>query len=241
MGDKMQGLNALLEKRKKTDPAVGFVGKLRDLLARPYYISDPDDLDARVFPDDALATAEHILHLRDLKDLFSQLSSTAGEAVEEAQVHLYEIMSTKGPTLFTHKGQRFALSSTTYAQARKELGGTENPELKALIAELGMTKIAAGAINATSLKSGVNKWMEQNPIEASKQVGDDMIDVHGDELIDALGLADMTESTYDDAGNLTGEVVVTAAEQLERRRAYHARLHELMLITSKPTISVTKS
>ena len=237
MGDKLVALNAMLEKRKKSDSDVHYVTALRNMLAKPYYIDDPDDLEARVYPDDALPMAEHLLQIAAVRELIGKLSSAADEALEEAKQHLHGIMSTKGPTGFTHLGKRFAMSSTAYVQARKELGGTGNPDLKQWLLDNEMPDIAAGAINAASFKSGVNKWIEAHPIEAT----DGDRDLHGEELLEALGLVDqIIPETYDEAGQVvTPERVLTAAEQLEHRKAEHERLNELARIEKVPTLSMT--
>lgn len=239
IGEKQAALNAYIEKRKKSDPDVHHVVALRNMLARPYFLegTDPDDLMARVFPDDSLPMAEHLLKIEEVRELIGKLKSAADEAYEDAKMHLHHIMGTKGPTLFAHMGKRFSMSSTAYVQARKELGGTGNPDLKDWLLREGMPDIAAGTINAATFKSGVNKWIAAHPIEAT----DGDRDLHGEELLEALGLVDViVPETYNEDGDIdVPEHVLTAAEQLTRRISAHAQLNELARIEKVPTLSMT--
>lgn len=218
MGDKLQAMDAFLERMKKTDPTIAPVIRMLELLRPPYYIPDTDPIEY-VLPDDALPLAEEVLRLRDICDLISKLSGVATERKEEAEAKLYEVMATKGPTGFTHLNRRFAMTSTNYVKALPELGGTGNPELKQWLIDNEMPDVAAGTINANTFKSSVNTWMRDHPIEATKQVGDDQVILEGAELLEALGIDQ---------------------EEYAHRKAEHERLLSMTQITTEPKVSVTK-
>lgn len=235
MGSKLSGLEAKLDAMKADTPPIRMFKRGVELLSpehseTPYYIPDTDPIEY-VLPTDTLELAEEVLRLRQYKQLASAYSDAVSEYVKEVELELHKAMSTKGPVGFTTKsGFRFAMTSQSQAKARPELGGTSNPALKQWLIDNDMPQIAAGSINATSLKSAVSRWMELYPIEAFVQEGDDMRELHGDELLQALHL----EDTVDAEGN-----TVTAQQQLEARIAEHERLEELMEIAKIPAISVT--
>lgn len=238
MGDKQEAMDAFLGRMKKTDPTIAPVLRMIELLRPPYYIPDTDPVEY-VLPDEALPLSEEILRLRDVKDLVSKLSGVAGEKLDEAEDKLYDVMATKGPTGFTHLNRRFAMTSTNYVQADKEQGGTGNPELKQWLIDNGMPDVAAGTINANTFKSSVNTWMNDHPIEKTKQVGDDQVILEGAELIEALGITDAPILLLDENGEYQ-EVLWTAEQHYAERVAQHERLLSMAKITSEPKISVTK-
>lgn len=220
MGDKLTALQGQLDRMKKDDPVVRTFDRAVKLLQPPYYIPGTDPVEY-VLPEGTLELAEEVIRLDAIKSLATALEKSTSEYVKEVKLKLHELMSTVGPTGFTTKsGFRFSMTSTNYVQALPELGGTGNPELKQWLKDNGMPDVAEGTINANTFKSSVNTWMRDNPIEATKQVGDDHVMLAGAELLEALGI--------DEA-------------ELARRQAEHDRINAMARITSEPAISVTKA
>lgn len=220
MGDKLTGLKAQLERMKKDDPIVRMFVRGVELTTPPFYIPDTDPVEY-VLPTETLDIAEEVIRLRALDSMANKFAEAAKQYRKEVEQVLHEAMSSKGPTGFTTKsGWRFAMTSTSQIQAKAEEGGTGNPNLKQWLVDNGAPDVAEGTINANTLKSTLSTWLKDNPIEATKQVGDDQIPLGGEELLTALGIS---------------------AEDFALRQAEHVRLVAMVNIAKEPAISVTKA
>lgn len=226
MGAKLDGLKLKLDRMKKDDPAVRAFTRITELLSpehgpHPYTLNDEFVLPPGQNKGQTLELGEEVIRLRGIKTLAAALEESVSQYVKEVELQLHHAMSTVGPVGFSTKsGFKFSMTSQNIVQADKEQGGTGNPHLKQWLVDNGMPDVAAGTINANTFKSSVNKWMEANPIEAVKQVGDDNIILEGAELLEELGVTQ---------------------EELDGRIAQHASLRSMATITSTPAISVTKA
>lgn len=227
MGDKLTGLKATLERMKPGDPLVRVISKTVELLSpqhspHPYQMPDGEYvLPPGTSKGHSLELGEEVIRLRAIKTMVTSLEAAVSEYVKEVELALHTSMAQNGPVGFTTQtGYKFSMTSQNIVMADKEQGGTANPELKKWLVDNGMPDVAAGTINANTFKSSVNKWIEANPIEAVKQVGDDNVILEGAELLEELGI---------DQG------------EFDRRVAEHERLRSMATIQTKPAISVQKA
>lgn len=179
-----------------------------------------------VSTDDVFEAADELRLIEDVKDFVSDLKKAVDEQLDVRNKILYELMLEKELPSFDRKGKKFYLTKTVYVQARKELGGTSNPDLIEFLEEHEMGGIAKKNVNANSLRGAINTWMETNPLE----VVEDGEILEGEELYKALGLEPIEDP---DSGH-----VVTPADQYAARQQDYERLHQLMRITEEPYVGV---
>lgn len=179
-----------------------------------------------VATDDVFDAADELRHIEDVKDFVSMLSKALSEQLDIRNKILYDLMLEKELPNFDRRGKKFYLTKTVYVQARKELGGTENPQLIEWLREHQLGGIAKTNVNANSLRGAINTWMETNPLE----VIEDGEILEGEELYKALGLEPIHDEDSDH--------VVSPEEQYEQRKLDYESLHALMKITEEPYVGV---
>lgn len=183
-------------------------------------------LDADAATEDLFTAADQLHEINEFKDLVALLVKAINEQVDRRNEILLELMTESETQNFSRKGEQYYLTKTSYVQARKELGGLQNPNLVGWLEDHELGGIVKPTINAQTLRGTINTWLETHPVE----VVEDGDFLEGQELYDALGLKPIVD---EDSGH-----VVTEEEQLEARRAEIERLNELVLITEKPYVGV---
>ena len=253
MSAKLDGLRVKLNAFKGNDPIIAHFKRGTELLLPPYYTGDnPNTTDPaeRILPPATLKsqatmeTGEEVERLRAIKEFANAYKEAVSEYLKEVEVELYQLMTNVGPLAFeTNSGQKFNRTHTNLCKPRDQENKWADPAIKQLLIDMGKPTIAAGSINATSGKSAITKWLEENPIEVLVPNEDQTAEVplEGDALIKALGLEPyMTNVTAED-GTVTGQREVTVQEQLEWRRSVHARVHEHLEVDREPAIQMRKA
>lgn len=225
MGAKLDGLRIKLSSMKKDDPAVRVFTRATEILSPEYapvaYHMPGTDPVEWVLPTDNLDLAEEIHRLREIKTFAAALSEAVNEYVAEVEMEMLEGMQNGTfPRRFeSRRGVMFGPTNQAYFTPIKEQGGTSNPNLKQWLIDNKMPDVAEGSINYQTLQSAVGKWMDANPIEATREEGGEAIIVEGAELLEELGI-DQAE--------------------FDRRAAEHERLRTMVDIGHKPKLSVKK-
>lgn len=205
MGEKVAGFQALLKKVRMDDPLGYAASVVFDLLHVPE--------EGTPGPDGMFQLADELLHLEGVKALAKLLDETVREVMEERNEALYQEMVREEMPRFSRKGKLFHLTKQTFVQAKKELGGTSNPDLVSWLEDNEMGGIAKKNVNANSLRAAVNEWVEKHPIVAHVD-GDEL---EGAELLAHLGLDE---------------------EAFDKRVAEHERLNDLVNFTEKPMVGL---
>jgi hypothetical protein len=166
--------------------------------------------------DGVFDAADELQSIRELKALLKVAVEAVNEQVDDRAVYLYDEMLATETQNFARKGQTFYLTVDRYVQAKKELGGTSNPDLVAWLEENELGELAKKNVNANSLRSAVNAWLEDHPVEAVI----DGEELEGDELLEHLGLS---------------------VDEFSERNERILELLELVNLTEKPTVGVRKA
>lgn len=204
MGSKVDGFVAAVEKLRFDDQN-GIIG--REII---------EAMRLNVESDGVFDAADELQAIRELKAMLKLATEAVNEQVELRSEQLYDEMLATETQNFARRGFTFYLTVDRYVQARKELGGTSNPELVEWLEENELGELAKKNVNANSLRSAVNTWLEDNPVEAIV----DGEELEGDELLEHLGL---TEDEY------------------QERQERLCSLLELVNLTEKPTVGVRKA
>lgn len=225
MSAKLSALRKKLASERGDHPYVRMFRRGCELLLPPYYIgTDPDQADVnepdmRALPDDTQEHAREVLRLREYKAFAAAFSAAVDGYLKQVELELYEKMQKQGPRRFECDGMMFGPTHTNIVKARPELGGTGNPDLKQWFIDVDLPDIAAGTINANTMKSAVNEWMKNHPTTAVKAGEHDDEELRGEELLSALGIDQ---------------------EELDERLELRGRLDGMLEIGQQPTLSVRK-
>ncbi len=204
MGSKIDGFVALADRTRGDDPVGLAAHELIELL----WIEDA--------PANLFESADTLQHIRQAKDMLKAASEAVNERHEEVSQRLYNDMVEQGMQNFSRNGLSFYLTTERFVQANKELGGTSNPDLVEWLESNELGDIAKRNVNAQSLRSAVNEWLKDNPVEAV--VDGDELD--GDDLLTHLGLK---------------------AGEYKDRTARREALLELVILSEKPKVGIRKA
>lgn len=204
MGEKVDGLLSVEKVMGGEDPRLRLLGEFL------YYLR-LEETTASVFQ-----AADEVQHLKNLKPLMDRMSEALNEQLKLRIELLRGDMMEDDLQNFARNGQSFYLTSQSLVQAKKELGGTANPQLIEWLEEQDMGEIAKLNVHANTLTSNVNEWIKNHPIDAVV----DGSPLEGDDLLEYLDLT---------------------LEEFEERVAAYDRLNELVTITNLPTVGMRKA
>lgn len=204
MGEKIEGLLAVKKVMGGEDPRLTV---LSDFL---HYLR-LDETSENLFE-----AADEVQHLKNLKPLMERMTEALNEQLKLRIELLHGDMMEAEMQNFARKGQTFYLTSQKLVQAKKELGGTSNPDLIEWLDDTDHDEVAKMSVHANTLTSVVNKWIEDHPIEAVV----DGSPLEGEQLLEHLDLT---------------------LEQFEERLALYERLDALVTRTELPTVGMRKA
>lgn len=122
--------------------------------------------------------ADAVQDMRELKSMLLAASEAVNERLEERKMDLHQLMIEEDMPSFSRKGQSFYMTTQRFVQADKQQGGTKNPALIEWLENNDLADLAAKTVNANSLRSAVNEWLDKHPVDAE----DGDLDVDGEEL-----------------------------------------------------------
>lgn len=218
MAGKVEAFIESTKKIKEDDPLAPLALAVRDALnhtLRPGKLNDH---------------ADQVAWLKLVKKLVAEAAEVVNEHLELRNTGLYDHMLEDEMQSFNRKGQMYFLTKQTYVQAKPELGGTSNPNLITFLENHGMSEIAKKSVNAQSLRSSINNFLEENPVEIT--IEGDLIDCTDFGIYEALGIEDLA---------LDDGTVKTAQQQLQERLDARHEIEQLVNITEKPTVGVRKA
>jgi hypothetical protein len=204
MGSKVDGFVAAVEKTRFDDPL--------GIIARGII----EEMRLDVQPDGVFDAADETRQIQSLKDILKTAAEAVQEQLDQRKAELYDEMLATETQSFSRKGQTYYLTVERYVQAKKELGGTSNPDLVEWLEENELGDIAKKNVNAQSLRSAVNTWLEDHPVEAVI----DGEELEGEELLEHLGLD---------------------ADGYQERNEKILELLELVNLVEKPTVGARKA
>lgn len=226
-----------------------------------------------VATEGALAAADELRHLEVVKEIAKGFGEALNEQIELRKDILHSQMLEEELPTFERRGKTYFLDHTTYVQARKELGGTENPDLIGWLETEDLGAIAKRNVNAATLRSAINEWRGEHDVDEDR-VADILrfdlelsipraqitLDDEGNTVADEsvadrqaanrefvrtqlLGIASAAGELGEDQQDVVEAAARVAAlpdaelEPLVR----HYQLHQLMKITSVPTVGSRKA